>query len=308
MTSLYTKIAFSLVVVLMSACASIGVVSEETLVGDEAHAESAMDMCGPEQGVAFSFRKKLAVLAASISHPLSARDLPNLGLVWSEALQKAYADSGQLLVVDASDVHLHRGEGQREWVIETAARLNVQFLVVATFNNLHIQRSQFGLGSYSVPLPIVRRDIDTEIFIFDGYSGNRMARFTQSAVVRGFEHGVVNPQGQPVMMGAFLNTPLGKAFDGLLASQVKASMEWLACIPLMERVSRVSGNTLYLSVAGVSNLRPGDRLQLFRHRGDIDSHLGPVDITKVFPNSVVGVYKGSAALPKSTIGLRVRAW
>jgi len=322
MQTLIAKMAFCCaVLILVSSCASTESIPEEVLAaeaGAEAVAEieaapepapvPMIEMCSPEQNVAFTFRKKVAVLAAGISHPQSAQDLLGLEVAWSESLQKAYSESGRLLAVDASDVHLYIGEGQREWVIELATKLNVQFLVVVNFNNLHVNRKQFGIGEYSVPLPIMRRDIDTEVFVFDGYSGTRMARFTYGAFARGFEYGVVNPKRQPVMMGAFFNTPLGRAMEGLLVSQAQETVDWLACIPLMERVSRVSGNTLYVRATGASMLRPGDSLQLFRRRGELDSHLGPVDIVKVFPDSVVAVYKGTGTMPSSALGLRVRAW
>lgn len=269
---------------------------------------AVVDFCNPEQGAPFSYRKKVAVLAADLRNPQDARDLPGLDVAWSELLQQRLDENGRLLVVDASDQHLYYGERQREWIMSLAKRLDVQFVMAVRFHNLHTIRNQFGAGDYAIPLPWLRRQIDAELMIFDGYYGTQIATIFHSAQAKGREQGVVNMGNHPLLRGEFLDTPLGTALNSVLSAEVEDGVKKLACLPLMARVIKVSGDNFYINSRGATLLRPGDTLQLFRLSGQIESRLGPVEIVRVFPESAVGVYRGSGGAPSFSEGLRVRAW
>ncbi len=267
-----------------------------------------IDFCAPEQGAPFSYRKKVAILAADLRNPLDARDLPGLDITWSQLLQQRLNESGRLLAVDASDQHLHIGARQQEWIISLANRLDVQFVIAVRFHSLHTIRKQFGVGELSIPLPWMKRQIEAELIIFDGYYGTQIATVTHSALAEGDEKELVNPVNQPVLRGAFLDTPLGESMNTVLSSEVDDGLKKLACLPLMARVIKVMGDNVYISTRGASLIHPGDTLQLFRASGQIESRLGPIEIIKVYPESAVGVYKGEGSAPSFSERLRVRAW
>jgi len=269
---------------------------------------NATELCSPEQGAPFSYRKKVAVLAADVRDPLDANDLPGLDVAWSEALQQRLSDSGRLLVVDASDQHLHKGERQRDWIVALAQRLDVQFVIAVQFHNLHVSRTQLGFGNYAIRLPRVRRQIEAELLVFDGYTGTQIARFLHSAHVKGREQGVVNPAHQPVLKGIFLTTPTGGAMASVLSSQVDDGLGQLACLPLMARVIKITGYDIHIATRGASLVRPGDKLQLFRRSGTTETPLGPVEIVRVFPESAVAVYRSEGETPRFSQGLLVRSW
>ncbi len=287
---------------LFSGCSMFGLTAHKTAV------EEVVDICAPEQGSPFFYRKKVAVLAASLRNPQNAADLPELGVAWSESLQQRLTDSGRLLVVDASDQHLYSGEQQREWVVDLAKRLDVQFIIAVRFHNLHVSQTQFGVGSYSVALPKAQRQIDAELLIFDGYYGSKIASFSYNARATGSESEIVNPAQQPVLKGAFLGSPVGKAMISMLSSQVDDALDSVACLPLMERVLKVNGQHIHISANGASLIRPGEILQLFRRHGNLETQIGPIEIIRVFPASVIGVYTGEGDAPESNLGLNVRAW
>ncbi len=266
------------------------------------------ELCAPKPGSPFAYRKKIAVLAADMSSSLDARDLPGLDVAWSEALQQRLRDNGRLQVVDASDQHLHVGERQRDWIMDLARRLGVQFVMVARLNSLHVSRSQFGIAEYAVRLPKVQRQIDAELMIFDGYSGAQLARSAHSAHLEGSEREVVNLEQRPVLGGSFLETPVGEAMASVLDAQVEEGQDSLACLPLMARVVKVVGRNVYLAVNGASLVRPGDVLQMFRRSGVVEARLGAVEIIRVFPESVIAVYRGEDDVPRFTEGMYVRAW
>jgi len=268
----------------------------------------AVNFCSPEQGAPFSYRKKVAVLAADVRNPLDANDLPALDAAWSEALQQRLSDSDRLLVVDAKDQHLHLGERQRDWIIALANRLDVQFVIAVQFHNLHVSRSQLGSGNYAIKLPRAQRQIDAELLIFDGYSGVQLASFSHSAYAKGLEQGLINPAHQPLLKGAFFDAPIGQAMASVLASQVEDGLNQLACLPLMARILKVAGGDIHIGTRGASLVRPGDTLQLFRRSGAAENHLGAVEIIRVFPESAIARYRGEGDAPRFSQGLLVRAW
>ena len=219
MTKIKLKWLISVVVLVSFAGCSVWGEKVET----EVKAASARgELCAAELGAPFSYRKKVAVLAADVRNLQDATDLASLDVAWSEALQQRFSDSGRLLVVNASDQHLYTGERQREWIIALAQRLDVQFVIVTRFNNLHVSRSQIGSGEYAIKWPWAQRQIDAELLIFDGYSGAQMAKFSHSANAKGMEQDVVNLGHQPVLQGGFLTSALGKAMTFVLAAQVEA--------------------------------------------------------------------------------------
>lgn len=305
MTKLMWKTFSCVAVLLLAGC---GVVWMEKPAADVAKPTGRVNVCAPELGPPFSYRKKVAVLAADILNAQDASDLPNLDNVWSQLLQQRLRDSGRLLVTDASDQHLYSGERQREWIVSLAKRLDVQFVVVPRFHNLHSSRAQIGSGEYVLSSLRAQRNIDTELLIFDGYHGGQIASISQSAQAEGSAGGVINPAGQPVLRGAFLETPLGQAMDSVLAAQVDGGVTEVACLPLMARVQKVMGGKFYIGTRAGSLLHPGDTLQLFRARGDGEAHLGAIEISEVYPESAVGIYRGEGNVPPFSDGLYVRAW
>lgn len=305
MTKLILKTVFCVI-----ALASFAGCSGQKLKSEDGVKPGAdvVELCSPEQGAPFSYRKKVAVLAADIRNPNDATDLPALDVAWSETLQQRFSESGRLLVVDASDQHLHSGERQSDWLVALAQRLNVQFVIVAQFHNLHVSRAQLGSGDYAIRLPGAQRQIDAELLVFDGYTGKKIASYSQSAHAEGSERGIVNPRHQPVMKGAFLAAPIGEAMTEVLSSQVEEGLDGLACMPLMERVIKITGPDIHIGTRGASLVRPGEIMQLFRRSGTSEIHIGPIEIVRVFPESAIGVFRGKGDAPRYGQGLFVRAW
>ena len=278
----------------------------------EAEAEKSeskpAELCAPKPGSPFAYRKKVAVLAADISNSPDASDLPGLDMAWSEALQQRLRESARFQVVNASDQHLHIGERQRDWLIDLAKRLDVQFVMAVRLNDLRVNRRQLGFGEYAIRLPNVERQIDAELIVFDGFSGVEIARSNQRASVKGPEREIVNPIKQPVLKGGFLSSALGEAMAYLLDSQVKEGQDSLACLPLMARVAKVVGRNVYIAANAASRLRPGNVLQIFRRSGVVEAHLGEAEVIRVFPESVIAVYRGEGDAPRFTQGMYARAW
>ena len=94
----------------------------------------------------------------------------------------------------------------------------------------------------------------------------------------------------------------------VLDSQVEAGLGQLACLPLMARVLKVTGHDIHIGMSGASLVRPGDKLQMFRRSGTTETRLGPVEIVRIFPESMVGIYRGEGDAPRYSQGLLVRAW
>ena len=266
------------------------------------------NFCTPQQGVPSVYRKKVAVLATELLTPQNANDLPGLSVAWSERLQQRLGESGHLLVTSASGQRLHSGERQQEWIVSLAKRLEVQFIVVVRFQNLHAVRNQFGVGNYAVASRWMKRQIDAELMIFDGVYGHQIASINHGALAEGSESEVFNTARIPLLRGPFLDTPLGSALAAILNAEVESGLKQLACLPMVARVAKIVGDNIYMNTNVTALVRPGDTLQLFRLSGQTERHLGAVEILKVFPESAVGIYKGEGGIPTFSEGLRVREW
>lgn len=306
-TTLISKLSGSvLALLLLNACS--GGATKDVEENPALSSIMGAELCDPALGAPFSYRKKIAVLATDVRDLQEASDLAGLHVAWSQAIQQKLEATGQLLTVDSSDQHLHVGMHQSEWIANLAMRQDAQFVVAVRFENLHVSRSQLGSGNYAITLPGAQRQIDAELSVFDGYSGTRMARFFYTAEVKGFEGDVVNPVGQPVMKGAFLDTELGEAMARIATEQVENVRTHMACLPMVARVAKVVGDEIHVQLPGTVGVRPGEVLQLFRRMGKVDAHLGPVEVLRVFPEAVVAAYRGEGRAPGFNSGMIVRAW
>lgn len=264
------------------------------------------EFCDPQQGVSSIYRKKVAVLATDLRYPQDATDLPDFARIWSELLQQRLGERGHLLIVNGGDQRLYTGDRQQEWIVAQAKRLGVQFVMAVRFHNLHTSRDQFGVGSYAIPLRKLRRQIEAEVMIFEGLYGTQIASVMHSIELEGRESEVLNLARSPLLRGTLLDNALGGALRAVLSAEVESSLRTLACLLLEARVTSVVGDRFYIDTSGAALVRAGDTLQLFRLSGQTERHLGAVEILKVFPQSVVGIYKGEGGAPVFSDGLRVR--
>lgn len=319
-TTLFRQFFAALLVVVVVGCASKepreearSIIPENVVVEEEPMVEeevvepiSAADFCSPDQGAPFSYRKKVAVLAAQVRDP--QQDLTSLDVEWSKALQRHLKSTSRLIVVDASMEHLHMGSSQAEWIMELAKRLDVQFIISPRLLDLQAKGKSFGSGAYQISLRDAERRVDAELVIYDGYTGLEKANFSHDAKITGTRKTVMNHMHQPVLRSGFRETLLGQAMIWILESQTEESVNEFACMPLMERVAKVSGREIYISAGWKSMIRPGEVLQLFRRRGMLETRLGPVEVVRVLPEAVVAVYRGEGEVPRFSSGLLVRAW
>ncbi len=306
-TTLLLKLsALCSVMVMLYGCSG-GVVKTGSGMGASAELVEA-GLCDPELGAPFSYRKKIAILAADISDLQQASDMPGLDVAWSRNMQQQLEATGRFIPVDASNQRLHVGEAQQEWIKSLAEKIDAQFIIAIDFENLHVSRSQMGSGNYAIALPGMRRQLNVAMSIYDGYSGGRMTGFAYGAQVSGFEGDVINPQGQPVLKGQFLESELGTALAEIMSNQVADIEAQMACLPLMARVSKFMSGEIYVDLPGAAGVMPGDTLHLFRQFGKVDTPLGPVEVVRVFPESLVVVAKGGEPSLSYSPGMLVRAW
>lgn len=273
-------------------------------------------VCAPEQGKAFTYRKKVAVLAIPPLHSYEAQDLPGIQIEWSRELQRRLHNSGRFLVTDASDYQLDDRRDLTEQIALLARHLNVQFVIAGQLTSLASQRSAAKLG----PLEPIRnpaadsRILQSELDIYDGRTGQRLARRQQGETLRG-RHSV-NHQRLPIE-GKFYRTPLGLAISDMLDRQSEAILDELACRPFAARVLGAGADGIRVDAGTSSNLQPGDQLQLFQSHSVpiagggatnwVETSYGTLIIQQVFADAAVGVADGTPQ-PDWRFGGMVRAW
>ncbi len=201
------------------------------------------------------YRKRVAALQFAIENPRQVSDLAGIERAWPRALLRALAQSGHYLTVDGSDYLLHGDTlagSDPGAVAALAERLGVQFLVAGTIRDLGFSGTWLRR----------RRDIETELFVFDGLSGALLARHRISERVPA---AAPLPAGlTPFSLPAFQGHPVGRALLQVLERQRELVHRDLAPLPFTARVVAVEGDTVTFDAGSTAAVQPGDLLMTYR--------------------------------------------
>jgi hypothetical protein len=140
-------------------------------------------------------------------------------------------------------------------VVDWAKGERAQFVLAGIFRD-------FGTTRRALIFP--ERQLIVEAFIFDGISGELIARQDFSRILLG----TVRLPKTVVFGGkAFCESLLGQTYLNLMAELAHWAENTIGCLPFSARVMHVEGSRLHLDVGSDSGIEPGMELVLTRTEG-----------------------------------------
>lgn len=136
-----------------------------------------------------------------------------------------------------------------------AQAARAQYVVAGVFRD-------FGTSLKAYVLP--QRHLTVEAFVFDGISGEIVARREFSRVLN-----VLLRLPKHTVFGGkeFRDSQLGKTYLDLMAELARWTEDTVGCMPFATRVVKAEGRTLYLDVGSDSGIEPGMEFLLTRENG-----------------------------------------
>ena len=279
----------------------------------EAAAEAARQaarpvaICRPDPGSPFAYRKTLWVADAEEPSLRQSAGLRGFGIAWTNGLKAMLAASERFLVVESysatAPLELSPASSQA-----LGSRVGAQFILATRVSSIDVQ-DQTLLSLAGVRVPGFQRvyRVRLEYALYDAAQGFLLARF-------GDDLSVTAPRSESARVGAvgFQDTVWGQELARVLAHQVEAIEDELACLPLQTPVLSVSDGTLRFAAGFLNGISPGDTMRVYvRQRqsgGWVETASAPITISEVFANV------SHARVPTALSGTQwlheswVRAW
>jgi hypothetical protein len=147
-------------------------------------------------------------------------------------------------------------------LVDWAKRERAQYVIAGIFRD-------FGVSSQSLIIP--ERQMVIEAYIFDGISGDLIARHEFSRLLN-FSWQM--PKNLNPGTKSFMESRLGEAFYELLGDISQWAEGGLGCLPFSTRVVRVDGRQIYLDAGSDSGIEPGTEFVLTHGGASISTPAG----------------------------------
>jgi len=274
---------------------------------------SAPDVCLPEAGSPFHFRKGI-LIAGTIGVPGLARDLPGLPNLTSWRLQTHLDALDRFNVLANHDTSFEsRAMGTAAHVRQLGQEYASQFVVKIELEDLTIHSK----GNWLTRLMggSAKRNVMIKLYVYDTEYG---ALFHSKRYQRTVSGDVIGFPGESMSVTTpWFNTDLGKQIDDILKDMSMQINKKLACIPFSTEVTAIKGNDVYIKAGYLHGIRPGETLRVYR-RSDIlepegsqkqGKNDGWIRVYAVFPNHSVAVANQDVVTGyRLDAGDIVRAW
>lgn len=210
--------------------------------------------------------RKVAVTAFPLVYPeqLHTGSFTGWGPATAEELADQLNRGGRLLAASAAD---RMAFDLPEKAPEPARKAGVPLLTAWAGES----RAQYvvagvfrDLGKASRALVVPEQQMAVEAFIYDGFSGELLARrdFSRQLLALGSLPSATSFGGKD-----FRESRFGKTYLGLVRDLAAWAENTIGCMPFAARVVKVDGRRLYLDVGSDSGLEPGMEFLLTREKG-----------------------------------------
>lgn len=226
-------------------------------------AEVRLDDPGHPQACNGMPRRKVAVAAFPLQYPeqIPSGEFTGWPHMTAEELAELLNRNGRLLAAAAADrMAFDTAEAAPEparrdgvpLLVDWARAARAQYVIAGVFRDM---------GKAARALVVPEQQLALEVFIYDGFSGELLAR-------RGFARPLVHFGGLPrgIQLGsqAFRSSRLGANYLALLREVGDWAESTVSCLPFAARVIQANGRRLHLDVGSDSGLEAGMEFLLTR--------------------------------------------
>ncbi len=321
MTDTFFRISIACaVLVLLAGCSFTGEFSangqhapQRNNVQASAEKPDPLQVCSPDQGAPFHFRKNILV-AGTIGVSDLARDLPGLANLTSRRLQTHLESLEHFNVLATHDTSFESmAPGTAKRVRHLGREHASQFVVKLELEDLTMHSSGGWLRKMSGGR--AQRNVLMKLYIYGTEYGAQLHSQIYQDTATGKVVG--HPGRGNAVTTPWFKTDLGRKVDQILKAMSTQINEKLACIPFSTEVTAVEGNNIHISAGYLHGIRPGETLRVYRSNDllapdeirKLSENEGWITVTTVFPNrSIATATQVSLIGTRPDIGDVVRAW
>lgn|GEM_PF-1983965 len=250
------------------------------------------------------YRKKIAVAAFPALHAQHVTDLRDIRVAYPGELSRILEGSRQFLIRHAIDKNIYEAPvlapslnryGDTAGLKQMAETLDVQFVVAGVIRDMEYlitsERGPWNIFYEVFDTPPLTRHIRIDSYLYDGLSGAVLDQNSYEDTVNGSD--VYFGSGVSITAEKFKRSAYGQALQRVLLRQADDIAEKLRCLPLAERVVKISEGSVYMNAGTQSNVRVGDSFIVYHGLNAIPNQV-------YYDNRVLG----GVEEPKATLTIR----
>ncbi|MGI9211257.1 MAG: flagella assembly protein FlgT middle domain-containing protein [Methylococcaceae bacterium] len=250
------------------------------------------------------YRKKIAVTAFPALHARHVTDLGNIRVAYPQELSRILEGNRQFLVRHAPDRNIYENPalapefnryGDTAEFRQMAETMDVQFVVAGVISDMEYlitsERGPWNIFYEVFDIPPMTRHISIDTYLYDGLSGAMLDQNRYEDTVEGSD--VYFGSGISITAEKFKQSAYGQAVQRILYKQANDIAEKLRCLPLAERVIKISEGNIYMNAGTQSNVRVGDSFIVYHGLNDIPNQV-------YYGNRVLG----GVEEPKATLTIK----
>ncbi len=279
-------------------------VLEEGRQGDMYRVKARVDAKKKRACDPLGYRKKIAVAAFPALHAQHVTDLRDIRLAYPQELSRTLEESRQFLIRPATDKNIYETPalapalnryGDTAPLRQMAEALDVQFVVAGVISDMEYlitsERGPWNIFYELFDMPPLTRHLRMDSYLYDGLSGAVLDQNSYEDTVKGSD--VYFGSGVSITSEKFKRSSYGQALQRILLKQADDITEKLRCLPLAERVVKISEGNIYMNAGTQSNVRVGDSFIVYHGSNAIPNQV-------YYDNRVLGGLEE----PKATLTIR----
>lgn len=304
---------------------------QEGREGDTYRIKALVDVKKKKACDSFGYRKKIAVTAFPALQAKHVSDLRDVRMAYPKELGKILEDQKQFLVRYATDQSVYDNPNLAPAFnqyndpgnfMRKAETLDAQFIVAGVIRDMEYsvtnEHGPWNIFYEIFDIPPLKRNIRIDSYLYDGLSGVLLDQISYEDSVTGTD--VYFDSGVSIGSEQFRRSDYGKAVQRVLQKQARDITDKLRCMPLAERVIKITEGNIYMNAGTQSNVKVGDSFIVYhgadaipnqvyygnRYLGAVEEPKATLTIKQVQPNFSIGYLD----VPSYSINARdiIRSW
>ncbi len=304
---------------------------EEGREGDIYRIKALVDVKKKKACDSFGYRKKIAVTAFPALQAKHVSDLRDVRMAYPQELGRILEDGKQFLVRYATTKTIYDNPALAPEFnqnndpgnfMRAAEIMDAQFVVAGVIRDMdYMVTNEHGPWNifYEIfDIPPLKRNLRIDTYLYDGLSGVLLDQISGEDSVTGTD--IYFESGVSITSEQFRRSAYGEVVQKMLQKQAGAITEKLHCMPLAERVVKITEGNIYMNAGTQSNVKVGDSFIVYhgvdaipnqvyygnRYLGAVEEPKATLTIKQVQPNFSIGYLD----VPSYSINARdiIRSW